>query len=85
MTDGTHEVDEVDVVINPLDASVLCSSPTKDQVAAALGQLSSDMFNVGVAMEYLGGFNEGWKQKSFELIGASRIAKSWFDEIEGSE
>ncbi len=64
-----------------VDPLVMCDAPTKDQVATALNQLSEDMLSVGVAMEYLGGFNEGWKEKSAELIGASRIAKVWFDEI----
>lgn len=62
---------------------LISSTPTKDQIKMALSGLAHDMRDVGIAMEYLGGFNDGWKEKSAELIGASEIARNWFDEIEG--
>lgn len=51
-----------------------------ENLSAAIEYVSSLMLDVGVAMEYYGGFSE-LAQHGREMIGASHIASGWADVV----
>ncbi|TXH53679.1 MAG: hypothetical protein E6Q97_12605 [Desulfurellales bacterium] len=53
----------------------------RDQLASRLRQLSKDMLEIAVDMDYFGGMAE-WAKHGAELAGAAHIARTWADEID---
>jgi len=54
---------------------------TRDQIAARLRSLASEMDDIAVAMDYYGGLAE-WAVYGRELVFAAGIVGRWADEIE---
>lgn len=49
-----------------------------------LKKLAADMHEIGVQMEYTGGFDAELVQHAHELLNASAIAKDWARQMEAS-
>ena len=54
----------------------------KISIPEELRKMSEHMADVAVKMDYYGGFNGEMKEKSEELLNASRMAAEWADYIE---
>lgn len=61
------------------------SITTKASMLLNMEQLQVDMINVAAELEYYGGFNPDFLEKSKELIGASNVLKNWIEAIEDME
>ena len=55
---------------------------TRAALARKLKKLAADMHELGVQMEYTGGFDHVIVQHAHELLHASAIARDWAREIE---
>lgn len=57
---------------------------TRAEIAAELRALATEMIRIGVAMDYLGGFNP-IGDHGRELLRAGEIARGWAAGIEAEE
>ena len=56
---------------------------TKQDLVDHIRDLSEHMLTVANEMQYYAGVHEELYDKGTELLGASHIAKTWADELEG--
>lgn len=56
---------------------------TRTEIITRLRTLSTEMIEIGTAMDYYAGLSDGpMSQHGAELVGAGLIAAEWADEIE---
>lgn len=56
---------------------------TKSQIIAKLRTLSTEMIEIGTAMDYYAGLSDGpMSQHGADLVGAGLVVAEWVDEIE---
>lgn len=60
----------------------MTKAKTKQQLIAALRDLSQRMIELGSDLDYFGGPGSETSKRACELVGAGRIAETWADWIE---
>ncbi len=57
------------------------NTPSKQEIAGRLKELSDTMIDIAIDMNCYGGLNEQWHMHACELYAASHIAFEWADGI----